>query len=147
MVKNFANSWYKNKDKLEKYFKTHKQSKYMSYRDLVKLIFDIIINPELNCEEYDTDNIMVLDDGDYQGTQIFILHRKTYQPSIEDYVYTNVSYGSCSYCDTLLSISEYDYGLPNKNQVKDYMTLCLHLLQRCVFMKDEEDVEYEEDED
>lgn len=39
-------------------------------------------------------------------------------------------YGSCSGCDTLLSISQYDWGLPTDEKVEEYMTLCLHLVQR-----------------
>lgn len=84
-------------------------------------------------------NILEIDDGDYQGTEIFILHKNVYQPYIEDYVYTSTYYGSCSGCDTLMGISEYDDGLPSESQVKDYMDLCLHLLQKCHYMIDEEE--------
>ena len=49
----------------------------------------------------------------------------------KDYVYTNTYYGSCSGCDTLQAISGYDDGLPNEEQVKDYMQLALNLLQKC----------------
>jgi hypothetical protein len=54
----------------------------------------------------------VIDDGDYQGTQIFIIPTDTYQPSVKDYVMTDTYYGSCSGCDTLQAISGYDYALP-----------------------------------
>lgn len=81
----------------------------------------------------------VIDNGDYQGTQIFLIPMETYQPSVEDYVYTNTYYGSCSGCDTLQAIQSYDYNeLPNEEQIKDYMTLALHLLQKCCFLKDGE---------
>jgi hypothetical protein len=49
---------------------------------------------------------------------------------------TEVGYGSCTVCDTLQSIQwdDYDYEDPDKEptegQVKDYMTLCLHLIQQ-----------------
>lgn len=89
-----------------------------------------------------TDNMTVLDHGDYQGTLVFILHMNCYQPSVDEYVYTSVDYGSCSACDALQGINEYNWDkLPNEEQIKDYMTLCLHLLQRCNYMK------YREDED
>ena len=103
------------------------------------MLFDIVINPSIECDHYrfDTENILVIDD--YQGTQVFILHREQYQPSVEDYVYTNTYYGSCSGCDTLLSINEYEDGLPSESQINDYMDLCLHLLQRCHYMIDEEE--------
>lgn len=139
MIQEFCLAWEKNKGKLEEHFRTTNQSEYDSYENLVKLLFDIIINPEINDDwlKFDTGDILVIDDGDYQGTQIFILHQNTYQPFVENYVYTNTYYGSCSGCDTLLAISGYDSGLPNEEQVKDYMELCLHLLQKCNFMVDE----------
>ena len=141
MIKEFCLAWEKNKDKLEEDFRKTRQEEYGNYEDLVKLLFDIVINPSIECDHYrlDTENILVIDDGDYQGTQVFILHRDQYQPSVEDYVYTNTYYGSCSGCDTLLSINEYEDGLPSESQVNDYMDLCLHLLQRCHYMIDEEE--------
>ena len=121
--------------KLEEYLRTHEQEKYSSYASLVKLLFDIIINPENTVYgDFDTENILVIDDGDYQGTEIFILHRDTYQPEVEDYVFTHTYYGSCSGCDTLQSIHRYEEGLPDEDQVTDYMQLCLHLLQHCTYM-------------
>lgn len=140
MIKEFCLAWEKNKDKLEEYFRTTKQDEYGNYEDLVKLLFDIVINPSIESDYYrfDTENILVIDDGDYQGTQVFILHRDQYQPSVEDYVYTNTYYGSCSYCDTLLGISGCSDELPSESQVNDYMDLCLHLLQKCHYMIDEE---------
>lgn len=138
MVKEFCLAWEKNKVKLEEYFRTTKQDEYGNYEDLVKLLFDIVINPSIEDSYYwfDTGDILVIDDGDYQGTKVFILHRNVYQPFIEDYVYTNTYYGSCSVCDALQAIHLYENGLPSEQQVKDYMHLCLHLLQRCNFMVD-----------
>lgn len=77
MIKEFCLAWEKNKDKLEEYFRKTRQEEYGNYEDLVKLLFDIVINPSIECDHYrlDTENILVIDDGDYQGTQVFILHR------------------------------------------------------------------------
>ena len=87
---------------------------------------------------FDINNITVIDDGDYQGTRIFIIPRNTYQPSVEDYVYTNTYYGSCSGCDTLQAILwRYD-ETPNENQIIDLMELALHLLQKCKRLKEEQ---------
>jgi hypothetical protein len=61
----------------------------------------------------------------------------TYQPSVEDYVYTNTYYGSCCGCDTLQRISTYDEEEPNEKQIKDYMELALHLLQKCKMLEGE----------
>ncbi len=140
MIKEFCLAWEKNKDKLEEYFRKTRQEEYGNYEDLVKLLFDIVINPSIESDYYrfDTENILVIDDGDYQGTQVFILHRDQYRPSVEDYVYTNTYYGSCSCCDTLLGISGCSDELPSESQVNDYMDLCLHLLQKCHYMIDKE---------
>ena len=136
MIKEFIEKWDKYKNELEEYFKTNKQLEYSSYALIVKALFDIIINKDEE-DKFDTENIVVIDDGDYQGTQIFILHKDWYQPSVEDYVYTNTYYGSCSGCDTLLAIQDWDLEeLPSEEQIKEYMTLALHLLQKCKYMID-----------
>ena len=147
MVKEFCLAWEKNKDKLKDYLANTSQTEYGEYESLVKLIFDLVINPEIDIDtiwhhnsRFATDDITVIDHGDYQGSLIFILHRNRYQPCVTDYVYTSVEYGSCSCCDTLQSI--YDPwntpdGRPSQKQLDDYMTLCLHLLQNCVMMKEE----------
>lgn len=138
MIKEFAQAWDKYKGNLEEHIRTHEQDEYGSYDGLVRLLFAKVINPaiEADFEKFAIgyDDIYFIDDGNYQGTLVFILHRDTYQPCASDYVYTNVYYGSCSYCDTLQSIRGWEDGLPNEQQVKDYMTLCLHLLQRCNYM-------------
>lgn len=105
-------------------FQKYKTGRYDEYRNLVGLLFDIVINPEFggwNTYKFDTKNILTIDDGDYQGTEIFILHKDVYQPDIEDYVYTNTYYGSCSGCDALLGINEYEDGVSSDSQVNDYM--------------------------
>lgn len=141
MVEQFVKAWDKNSNKLKEYIKTHIQSDYCnSYEQLVKLLFNIVINPEVDqcCDNiFDIDNMTVVDDGDYQGTLIFILHKEYYEPDVGDYVYTSVSYGSCSGCDTLQGIHQYDDDqLPSDTQVEDYMLLLLHLLQNCHYMKE-----------
>lgn len=133
MIKEFVSAWEKRKSDLENYFRKTPQGQYDSYETLVKLIFQFVINAEIAEEcgsiEYDINRLHVIDDGDYQGTLLFIIPKDMYQPSADEYVITTVSYGSCSGCDTLLKISGYEEGMPNEQQVKDYMTLCLHLLQ------------------
>lgn len=137
MIKEFVNAWNKNSDILREYIKTHKQEEYCKYKKLVKLIINLVINPESWC---DFGNIRELDDGDYQGTLIYVFNRDHYQPGKNDYVTTYVYYGSCSGCDTLQSIHNYCYDeLPNEQQVSDYMTLCLHIIQRCKFVGDGEE--------
>jgi len=140
MIKEFVEKWNKYNKDLEEFFRNTKQEEYSSYEEIVKILFDEVINKgEDEYDTFDTKNICVIDDGYYQGTQIFILHKDTYQPEIKDYVYTNTYYGTCSGCDTLLGISSYDGGLPDEQQIKEYMTLALHLLQKCKYMYEGED--------
>ena len=145
MIKEFVAAWDQNKTKLEQYIRTHNQSEYNSYQKLVMILLDGVINPYfyevLGMDTYDITKITVVDDGDYQGTQLFIIPKDTYQPSASDYIWTYQYYGSCSGCDALMAISEYDDGVPTEEQVKEYMTLELHLLQRLKYMipNEEED--------
>lgn len=141
MIKNFVNAWDKNKGKLEEYIKTTNQCEYNSYDKLVRILFDKVINPYIKeqsegyTDTFDIDRIHVIDDGDYQGTQLFIIPLDTCQPCSCDYVWTCHDYGSCSGCDLLMSISGYDDGLPSDKQVHDYMKLLLNLLQSCDYIK------------
>jgi len=90
-------------------------------------------------ENYDVSKMTVIDDGNYQGNQIFIIPKSTYQPNVEDYLLTHTYYGSCSGCDTLEAILsdynwddeiEYDDQVFNEKQVSELMTLSLHLVQK-----------------
>lgn len=141
MIKEFVERWNKYKGNLEEYFRNTKQEKYASYYNIVKLLFEKVINQEeINGYKFDMDSITTIDDGDYQGTLIFVIPLDTYQPDTTEYVVTNTYYGSCSGCDTLQAISEYDYDmLPNEEQIKDYMELALHLLQKCKWLYNEEE--------
>lgn len=136
MIKEFITKWNQNKDKLEEWMRIQHPD---DYGEIVRKIFELVINN--SSESYDTSKMITIDDGDYQGTQIFIIPLDTYQPSVDEYIYTHTYYGSCSGCDTLSSISDYSDDQPRKGEVDDYMKLALHLLQK---MKrfDEDDEEY-----
>ena len=104
MIKEFVRYWEVGKENLRDYFKKTKQEKYSEYKDLVVALFEYVINPGIQCDSgspycygmYDTKKLTVIDDGDYQGTLLFVLPRRSYQPFVDDYVYTSVCYGSCS---------------------------------------------------
>ena len=132
MIKEFVERWELNKHKLEKHLTENEISTYDSYKELFELLLNLVINDENDYSKFG--NIVELNDGDYQGTYIFIANKETYQPDANDYITSYVSYGSCSGCDTLLNITGYSSKLPNKNQVDDLMTLCLHMLQRCKYI-------------
>jgi hypothetical protein len=46
-----------NKEYEEEYFRNTPQNEYSDYEDFVKLLFDIVINPEIN-RKFDTENIL-----------------------------------------------------------------------------------------
>ena len=75
-----------------------------------------------------------MDNGDYQGTLLFLIPCDTYQPSEYEYLLTYVGYGSCSGCDALMSIqSDGDYGEKLTNgQVRDIMCLCLNIIANMI---------------
>lgn len=73
----------------------------------------------------DYEHIHVIDDGDYQGTLLFVVPENTYQPYA--YWIFRVSYGSCSYCDTLQGILDDEDD--KEQQIKDLITLALHMIQ------------------
>lgn len=142
MIEAIVKQWDANKHKLEEYFATTKQEDYRDYKTIVVKLFELVIteieNEWSGTDEFDISKMTVIDDGDYQGTTIYIIPKDTYQPSINDYVITNNYYGSCSGCDTLLAISSYEDDLPNKEQVKEYMTIALHLVQKLRWLGSEE---------
>lgn len=131
MIKSFVEAWDKHKDELRQHFLECKVEDIDTYKKLVNILFEIVINPEqMDYEEYDLNNICEIDDGNFQGTLIFIIHKDTYSPCLEEYVYTSVGYGSCSGCDTLLGIIRWNEEVTEK-MVDELMDLELHLLQRC----------------
>ena len=151
MIDELVKAWDKNKSNLEDYFKTTRQCEYDKYGELVKILFEKVINPyfeELTRDDdfeyhyfkirksFDLKHITEIDNGDYQGTLIYIIPLNTYQPSVHEHLCVYVYYGSCSGCDTLLGISNYDTGLPTEEQVREYMLLCLHMIQDAFWLKE-----------
>jgi hypothetical protein len=107
-----------------------------AYIDIVKAVVSVI-GEEGAYGEPDATRIHQIDYGDYQGTLLFVVAAVGYQPS--DYWYVKVGYGSCSGCDTLEGIRNYEDGPPTKEQVDAYMTLALHIVQGLKSMQKEEE--------
>ena len=110
MMKIMKDKWAKNEKRFKQALENIKDLNAISYDELVKLAFENIYNSDCkNDFEYlDLDNITTIDNGDYQGTVLYVIPFNTYQPSEYEYLMTYVRYGSCSGCDTLLEIKEYD---------------------------------------
>jgi len=153
MNKYCIDKWDKNKEVLKQKIATSKGHHFWDYENLVEMIIKYVLNDSENSYElWDETEIIEVDHGDYQGTLLFLFHRRGYQPSGGDYMITEVGYGSCTVCDTLQSIQWDDYNYedpeaePTEQQVEDYMTLCLHLIQqmRCPYWKNSYWIEKED---
>lgn len=97
------------------------------YEDIVKIVCSAV-GEEDDYASPDPNRVHRIDDGDYQGTLVFIIGAYGYQPS--QYWAVKISYGSCSACDTFQSICYSEYSdIPTEAQVNDYMTLAIHVLQ------------------
>lgn len=130
MLKIIRDQWDKNKDVLEKELSVRPGLNYCSYLDLVKLSFDCIYNKHLpnNISTINTKRIHMIDDGNYQGTYLYVIPFATYEPAEYEYLMTYVGYGSCAGCDTLQGIQGYADGNLTEEQVKEFMTLCKDIL-------------------
>lgn len=120
--------WDKNKEKLEQAILQNKELHKCDYQDLVKMVVKYILNPNSSKKDkYNENNITVIDNGDYQGTLLFMIPRDIYQPTASEYLLTYISYGSCAACDLLKDLKMYYYDYQNefaKHYINDYMMLC-----------------------
>lgn len=126
MIKDFIKIWDQHKTEIEEQLKKEHPD---DYEDLVKMLITML---NKHTEKYngqpDPERIYTIDDGDYQGTLVYVIAETGYQP--DDYWYVKVWYGSCSVCDTLQSIRDCCFtDKPSDEEVSQYMTLCLHILQ------------------
>ena len=136
MIKFCVEQWGKNKERLRQHLSERTDLNHCSYLDLVKLVVEHIFN----CNDYgyghtyDKDKITEIDNGDYQGTLLFLIPKDTYQPSENEYLMTCVGYGSCSYCDTLQGIQDYLScdGRLTPDQLDNFMILCKDIVQNTI---------------
>lgn len=100
------------------------------YEGIVKALVEQLQGPDDYSDTPDPERIHRIDDGDYQGTLLFVIAAKGYQP----YTYwaVKIGYGSCSGCDTFERIREYGDDPPTEQQAQEYLTLAIHVLQGLV---------------
>lgn len=137
MIKFCKDQWDANRERLKEALRDDTQLNKCDYKYLLSLVVEHILNPGLvNFERFErgwsAKNITVIDDGDYQGTLMFLIPKICYQPSESEYLLTFVNYGSCSCCDTLMAIQGWDDVKPTEQQLKDYMALCKDLVTNMV---------------
>lgn len=115
MIQQFVDAWFAEKDDLRQKWSKDFPGEYL---DIVRGVVSVM--PGM-----DPDRIHEIDDGDYQGTLVYVIGAQGYQPS--DYWCARVEYGSCSGCDTLQALSDED----NETKKLDgLMTLALHIVQK-----------------
>lgn len=133
MIQTFVDRWMANREKVRAILAAKHPEEY---KELVWHVVEAMTEDEYGDAAPDPERIHEIDDGDYQGTLVFVVGAKGYQPS--DYWYVKVSYGSCSGCDTLEAIRRYEDTPPSAEQVDEYLTLCLHIVQGLKKMGDED---------
>lgn len=119
MESKYVERFMANKSQLERSFSLKQPDRY---KELVTEVIGCISSGDYG--DLDKSKITEIDYGDYQGTLLYIITTKEYQPS--DFWAVKVSYGSCGGCDTLRAIKD-DYS--KKDQIEQYMTLALHIVQ------------------
>lgn len=132
MLKYCLEKWNNYKDVLEAALRTDDTLYNCDYGYLVGLVVKHILNNGVDDYRWSEDGITVIDDGDYQGTLLFLIPQKTYQPSEYEYLMTYIGYGSCSVCDYLQSIQPWEKRTLNDNEVGYYMSLCKDLITNMV---------------
>lgn len=136
MMKIMKERWDLNKAKLEHELRTRTGLNVCNYEYLVELTFEIIFNSSSD-EGYgktlNLDSITAIDNGDYQGTLLFVIPFEVCQPCESEYIMTYIGYGSCSGCDALQAAQEWnEKELLEDWQVKDFMSICKDLVCNAV---------------
>ena len=130
MIEKYIKRYYEKKSEIESLILPKHPD---SYKDLVKIVIQSISTDESG--EMDANCIHEIDDGNCQGTLLYVIPENTYQPF--EYWHVRVSYGSCSGCDTLAGIREYSDDKPTQEQVDQYMILVLYIIQNLKKMSDD----------
>lgn len=128
MIKLCLAAWDAHKYSLEQWYRTLSEDEinHLYYEDIVKRTFEII-NEMDEYPRLDVNNITEINNGDYQGTLIYLVPFETYQPSHYEYLMTYIEYGSCSCCDTLQGLQYWD-GENKDKQIKGFMELSKDIL-------------------
>lgn len=130
MIKEIVDRFFEKREEIKAVFTAEHPDEY---GDIVTTVVKI-----LDLEELDHERVHEIDDGDYQGTLLYVIAAKGYQP--RDYHFVKVGYGSCSGCDTLQGIKDYGDEKPTPEQVEQYMALATHIIQGLKLMGGDGDI-------
>lgn len=131
MIEAFTKKWFSHNHLVREQFEKELPRRY---GDIVKAVVTMLHEPS-EYASIDPNRIHEIDDGDYQGTLLYVIGGSDYQPS--NYWFVKVGYGSCSGCDTLEAILEGNWGHESeeeaqawkKQAIDQLMTLSLHIVQ------------------
>ena len=133
MLKCFGELWGKSQNKLYDYIlenieKFKYDGEYYSYDNIITFLLNFMYdNNSCSYNKIKFYNITKIDNGDYQGTLIFLISLEDYSPCATNYLITYIDYGSCEGCDALLSaISYIDYD--KKYAAKSILMICKDLI-------------------
>ena len=129
MIQEIVDRFMANKDAIRAEFANKFPSEYV---EIVQAVVKHVTSEAYS--DLDPQRIHTINDGSYQGTLVYVIGAKGYQPS--DYWYVKVGYGSCSGCDTLESIRGYSDEI-SESKLDDLMTLALHIVQGLKKMGDD----------
>lgn len=140
MIEEFTKQWFERGHMVRSLFEAKMPE---AYRDIVAAVVTMLHDDD-DYRSIDPERIHEIDDGDYQGTLVYVIGASGYQPST--YWYVKVSYGSCSGCDTLQQILSGDWGHESEEEAQAWkkaamdqlMTLALHIVQGLKKMGDSE---------
>jgi len=132
MIKEFTDKWQERKHVTREWLISKMANRKFAfyqeplYKEVVQMLMtDVLEIKKVEISEFPTDK--------YSGDQLYIIceYNEDYNSEISKIYHTHNYYGSCYGCDTLERCF-YDYGEDNKREqsIKDFMTLCLHLIQR-----------------
>lgn len=128
MVKIMKDCWDANKEKLKEALASRTDLNSCDYKLLVELTFENIFNASRENDRLDLEHMTEIDDGDYQGTLLFMIPFDTYQPSSYEYILTYIGYGSCSGCDALQAAQDWNDEKLTERQLSDFMSICKDLV-------------------
>lgn len=140
MIKICLEAWDKYNGELEAWYRSLsvEDLNCLSYKNITTTVFSMIsryMHESCHCyAELDLDNVVEINNGDYQGTLLYLIPFDTYQPSEGEYLMTYVGYGSCSCCDTLQGLELWGDYTENEyeNVIKGHMTLARDILSHII---------------
>lgn len=125
MIQQFVDAWFRAEAETRATFASKRPG---DYADIVRMVVEAIsVDDDSSWEPSpDPERIHEIDDGHYQGTTVYVIGARGYQP--DTYWYVRIAYGSCSGCDTLEAIRGWEDEI-TATEVDGYMTLALHVVQ------------------